>query len=72
VDISRGRKLQIVWTGFPLHVDAEVRPPISDEPSNEQGEAKGARPDNDVTESIVTVEVLPKAIEFWLPPLESS
>lgn len=70
VDLFRGRKLEIEWTGFNLHVDAEVRPDLSERPP-ERDPAKGARPTvQESTNATIHMEVLPQALEFWIPPDE--
>lgn len=51
VEVTRGQRLELHWTGFPLHLDGEVRPP-----AGWRGDA-----------ATLTVEVLPGALEFWLP-----
>lgn len=52
--LDRGRKLEMIWTGnYPLHVDAVVIDPIR-EPDD-----PGLFP--------VTVEIIPSAVELWLP-----
>jgi len=61
VEVARGTCLELRWQGnFPFHVDAEVRPPISD-PVQEQN------PDSDTQDNAVRVEMMPKALEIWLP-----
>lgn len=56
VETSQGRRLEVKWTGFPLHIDGEVHPPADVE--------LRPVPENDLR---VTVEVLPQVLEFWLP-----
>ncbi|RPI82555.1 MAG: diacylglycerol kinase family lipid kinase [Chloroflexi bacterium] len=52
--LDRGRKLEMIWTGnYPLHADAVVIDPIR-EPDD-----PGLFP--------VTVEIIPSALELWLP-----
>lgn len=61
VEVNRGRCLEIRWPGhFPIHVDAEIRPPGSDR-SREQNPAPEA------DGNLVRIEVLPQALEIWLP-----
>jgi diacylglycerol kinase family enzyme len=68
VEVSRGRHVEIHWTGdFPIHVDAEIRPHTS-ERSKDQNPAEGAV--DRVTHSeakIVRIEVMPQALEIWQP-----
>jgi hypothetical protein len=51
---------------FPLHVDAEVRPPMFHRESS-QSPAEGARTPESREEHRLLVEVLPHALEIWLP-----
>jgi hypothetical protein len=72
VEMTRGQKLEVVWTGFPCHVDAEIRPPL-EIPLEGQTPAEEARPVfRNPPPATVTIEVLPKAVEFWLPSLPTS
>lgn len=68
VERTRGKKLEIRWTGFPIHIDAEVRP----ETVIQSGVRKPLNDvrDNGAKESFITVEVMPNAIEVWLPNLD--
>ncbi|HSL44333.1 MAG TPA: diacylglycerol kinase family protein [Anaerolineales bacterium] len=68
VEVSRGQCVEIRWPGtFPIHVDAEVRPPVS-EHSKEQNPAAGAaEPAYQTEENIVRIEVMPQALEIWQP-----
>src|SRR5215208_542829 len=68
VEVSRGRCVEIHWSGdFPIHVDAEVRPHISDR-SEEQNPAEGAvDPQIHSEDSLVRIEVMPHALEIWRP-----
>jgi diacylglycerol kinase (ATP) len=68
VEVSRGRCLEIQWSGsFPLHVDAEILPP-GFERSRERNPAMGARDTTAQMEgNIVRVEVMPQALEIWQP-----
>jgi diacylglycerol kinase family enzyme len=66
-EISQGRKLEIEWHGFHFHVDGEVRPPVSEQSPN-YSPASGVRPTlRGASESKVFVEILPQALELWLP-----
>jgi diacylglycerol kinase family enzyme len=66
VSIHRGRKLEIAWRGFPLHIDGEVGgedwmkehepPPQQDEPGM-----------LDVSSPFLQVELIPKAVHFVIP-----
>ena len=67
VDVSRGRQLEIQCeAGFPFHLDAEVRPQTRQQAAA-QLEAEGAHRDYPRTEGPVSVDVLPGALEIWLP-----
>lgn len=68
VEVNRGRCLEIHWPrSFPLHVDAEVRPTVSDRPE-EQNPAGGAIDEGSRTgDHIVRVELMPHALEIWQP-----
>jgi len=68
VEVSRAKYVEIRWPGtFPIHVDAEIRPPVS-ERSKEQNPARGASDLSSHTEeNIVRIEVMPKALEVWQP-----
>lgn len=56
VEVKRGRRLEVVWTGFPFHVDGELHPDNGSIPDDGSGE-----------EAKVLIEVMPQALEFWLP-----
>ena len=58
-----GKKLEFEWTGFPVHVDAEIYPWKNSQ--GEQSEQLEFDPEGDIT---VSIEVLPHALELWLPP----
>ena len=68
VETSRGKCLEIRWPGnFPIHVDAEIRPTVS-ERSKEQNPAVGATDWSSHTdENLVRIDVMPQALEIWLP-----
>jgi diacylglycerol kinase (ATP) len=68
VEVSRGRCVELRWPGnFPIHIDAEVRPHVSDR-SKEQNPAEGAAdPATHTDENIVRIEVMPQALEIWQP-----
>ena len=68
VEVSRGRCVEIHWSGnFPIHVDAEIRPHVSDR-SKEQDPAEGAVDRITHTEGkTIRVEVMPQALEIWQP-----
>lgn len=68
VEVNRGKRLEIRWPGnFPIHVDAEVRPPNSDRPK-EQNPAVGATDSTSRTDAnVVRIEVMAQALEIWQP-----
>ena len=68
VEVSRGRCVEIHWSGnFPIHVDAEIRPHVSGR-SKEQDPAEGAVDRITHTEGkTIRVEVMPQALEIWQP-----
>jgi diacylglycerol kinase family enzyme len=60
----QGKKLELTWSGFPLHVDDKVRPP-------DQDAVDGTTPtEQNQKETTITIEVIPDAVELWLPPEE--
>ena len=68
VEMSRGTCLELRWPGyFPIHVDAEVRPHVSERPKD-QHPARGAADYSSHTEdNLVRVEIMPQALEIWQP-----
>lgn len=58
-----GRKLEVEWTGFPIHVDADVHPR-----KETNGDLNGQLEAMAAERPILTIEVLPHALELWLPP----
>lgn len=63
--VNRGKKLEIHWDGFPLHLDEQVLPII------EQGNTKNWNVNrDDFKPSTLQVEILPEALEFWLPEFD--
>ena len=75
VEVTRGKCLEIRWPGtFPIHVDAEIRPMLSDR-SKEQNPAEGAAdPATHTNGNLIRIEVMPHALEIWqpAPPPEKS
>lgn len=67
VSIQRGRKLEIAWRGFPLHVDGEVVEGsnwvVENGNSTQQDEPEYL----DVSKPFIQVELAPQAIHFWVP-----
>jgi diacylglycerol kinase family enzyme len=68
VEVNFGKRLKIAWKGFPFHVDAEVRPVREVWPA-EATPARGARSTHPSAHQsiVVDVDLIPGAIEFWLP-----
>lgn len=68
VEVSRGQCVEIRWPGdFPIHVDAEVRPPVS-ERSRDRNPAVGASdPSSHTDENVVRIKLMPQALEIWQP-----
>lgn len=66
VSIHRGRKLEIAWRGFPLHIDGEVGGT-----DWMQGDSPPAQKDDpemlDVSKPYLQVELLHHAVHFLLP-----
>jgi len=57
VAVHRGRQLELVWDGFPVHLDAKVPShPPEKSPRHEHSE-----------EGVVTIDILPNALGVWLP-----
>ncbi|MDQ3249730.1 MAG: diacylglycerol kinase family lipid kinase [Chloroflexota bacterium] len=56
VDVTRTQHVELAWAGFPLHFDDIVRQATPDE----QTELA-------LNPAIVTIDILPQAIELWLP-----
>lgn len=55
VETSTARRLELHWTDFPVHVDGTLYPPESDEPAPLSDQPR------------IVAEVLPHALELWLP-----
>jgi diacylglycerol kinase (ATP) len=68
VEVTRGKCLEMRWPGnFPIHVDAEIRPYISDR-SKEQNPAEGAAdPATHTDGNLIRIEVMSHALEIWQP-----
>lgn len=58
VEVRRGKHLELIWDGFPIHLDAKV--PSCQRGSREHALHKGG-------EGVVYVDVVPEALEVWLP-----
>jgi diacylglycerol kinase (ATP) len=60
--INKGKKLEIHWDGFPLHLDDQVLP------GPKQSIWRNGETPRDYP-SMLQVEILPRALEFWVPQL---
>jgi len=69
VEVQRTRCVEIEWPGdFPFNLDGEVRPWREPAPEDQEVTAPGHNPPAGTqTGGRVRVELLPKALEFWLP-----
>jgi diacylglycerol kinase (ATP) len=61
--VDQGKKLEIHWDGFPLHLDDQVLP------GDQQGIWRNGETTKDYP-STLQIEILPKALEFWIPQSE--
>ena len=67
VEVVRGKRLELSWNGSPIHLDAELRPSPSEQPTD-TAPAKGARPQSQSSsEERIVVEMRAGALELWLP-----
>lgn len=67
VSIQRGRKLEIAWRGFPLHVDGEAMAG-KDWMENDTAPEQTDEPELlEVSKPFLQVEIMPKAIHFLVP-----
>ena len=72
VTVLKGKTLELAWDGEPFHLDDELRPQ-PDKPDSSQAPALGARPDSQTkTAGKITVEILPAAIDLWLPQKDAA
>lgn len=71
VDVTRAREISFVWTGFNIHIDAELWPPTAEGDAG-TGDDRTGRPQQLPLseEHRITVDVLPGAIELWLPRVQ--
>jgi diacylglycerol kinase family enzyme len=66
VSIQRGRKLEIAWRGFPLHIDGEVIE--GKEWVGDNGTVSMDEPEQlDVAKPYLQVELIPQVIHFLVP-----
>jgi diacylglycerol kinase (ATP) len=71
VEVRRAKKIEIVWTGFPVHLD--------DTPKFElHGDEEGTKPRSvspelqDEKPAVIVVDVLPGAVNLLLPPAKEA
>jgi diacylglycerol kinase (ATP) len=62
VESAQGRRLELKWFGFPMHIDGILHPNVRERPS-----ARKRREGADA--QTITVEVIPSALQLWLPTL---
>jgi diacylglycerol kinase family enzyme len=67
VEVNRGSRLEISWSGEPFHVDGEVRPAENQRSGGSALEDLSRTLFERAKETKVWVEVLPQALEIWLP-----
>jgi diacylglycerol kinase family enzyme len=67
VELNQGRSLEICWRGEPFHVDGEVRPPGAKPPGEGEAGDRMIPLQERGKEQKICVEVLPQALEIWLP-----
>jgi diacylglycerol kinase (ATP) len=63
--VNQGRSLEILWDGFPLHLDDQVLP-VKEQGAGEEGDPGVPEPGS----SMLKVDILPRVLEFWLPNLD--
>jgi diacylglycerol kinase (ATP) len=71
VEVNKGRKLEINLQGVSFHVDGEVRW-LGKESEGDQGDRKqDGISGQGKKDGVICVEILPGALEFWLPETDS-
>lgn len=71
VSVRQVQEMSFAWSGFPLHVDGEVRPLGWYERQESEETEFGLRPYlPNYEKGQIKVKTLPAAITLWLPPLE--
>ena len=63
--VNQGRSIEILWDGFPVHLDDQVLP-IKEQANGEEGDPGVPEPDP----FTLKVDILPKVLELWLPNLD--
>lgn len=66
VEVYRGEQFTVCWDGFPVHLDAKVHATETAAGKTVAGD-KGTRDEKTRDEGIVSVSVVPGALEVWLP-----
>jgi diacylglycerol kinase (ATP) len=59
--VNQGKKVEIHWDGFPLHLDDQVLP------ASEQFNELHKDTQSLLSTATLQVEILPRALEFWVP-----
>lgn len=68
---SKAKTIEIQWTGFPLHIDGEVRPKKTDRPPDrDPAEGLGPMAADAGQGNTVSIEILPGALTLWLPTFD--
>lgn len=64
VAVHRGKQLTLGWDGFPVHYDAEMRSAQAERtPDKRAALLAGSNP----SKSVLYIDVMPGALEVWLP-----
>jgi diacylglycerol kinase (ATP) len=71
VEMNQGSRLEIGWTGFPFHVDGEVRPVVLTNQDDREPVSSLNPLSPGGIDLTICVEVLPKALEIWFPYVDS-
>lgn len=66
VSIQRGRKMEVAWRGFPLHLDGEVLDGLTWKEKEDSVEVDELN-SHDVAGPYLQVELMPKAVHFLVP-----
>ncbi|HZD09841.1 MAG TPA: diacylglycerol kinase family protein [Candidatus Binatia bacterium] len=67
VAVSQARQIKFAWTGFGIHIDAELWPPEAREDRASGKDGIRAFNIQAPEDQMITIDVLPGAIELWLP-----
>ncbi len=68
VEVCKAREISFSWTGFAIHIDAELWPPEA-QMDRGQGDERALRAYHlpVLQEQMISLDLLPGAIELWLP-----